>query len=77
MPATRTDVSHRPIPTVRQASGNPQLVTLARAVEAVRRSGEVRYVFPTYGAWNIGTEAPASGAYYELGPDGSAWKVEA
>jgi hypothetical protein len=73
---TRTDISSRPIPTVRQAKGNAQLVTIARAVESVRRSGEARYVFPTYGRWNIGTEVPASGTYYEFSTEGS-WKVEA
>lgn len=71
----RTDITHRQLPTVRQARGNPQLVTIARAVESVARSGETRYVFATYAKWNIGTEAPITGTYYEFSPEGR-WMVE-
>jgi hypothetical protein len=59
--ATSTDITDRAIPTVRQAKGNAQMVTIARAVESVERTGEDRYVFATYNKWNIGTQAPATG----------------
>lgn len=72
---TRTDISHRQIPSVRQARCNPQMVTIARAVESVARTNETRYVFATYGAWNISTEVPPSGSYYEFSPQGR-WMVE-
>ena len=71
----RTDISHRNVPTVRQAKGNPQLVTIARAAQQVERTGETRYVFATYAKWNLATESPQSGSYYELAADGR-WLVE-
>jgi hypothetical protein len=73
---TRTEITSRPIPTVRQAAGNPLLVTLAKAAKAVERSGEILFVFPTYGQWNIGPEAPTTGSYYEMTPT-ARFKVEA
>lgn len=73
---TKQDITSRQIPTVREAGRNPQLATIARAAAAVDRDGQARYVFATYGRWNVGTEAPATGSYYEFTSDGR-WMVEA
>lgn len=75
---TRTDISHRPFPTRQQAKGNPLLVTLVRAAEVAKRQQMTLFVYPTFNRWNISTEAPACGSFYELDADGERrWKVEA
>lgn len=67
----RTDISARKIPTVRQARGNPLLVTLARAAQSVLATGETRYVFATANGYEISDTAPAFGQrHYEFTPTG-------
>jgi len=73
---TRTDISTRKIPTIRQAAGNAKMVTIARAVASVAETGEPRFVFPTFNKWNIGHEAPPWGGYYEFSSEGR-WEVGA
>lgn len=74
---TRTDISHRSIPTVRQANGNPLLVTIARAAKSATSTGEARYVFCKSDGYAIATEAPTSQRYYEFDGRGGSWVVEA
>ena len=73
----RTDISSRPIPSVRQAGRNPQMASLAKARRNALSDGQVRYVFPTYGTWNIATEAPCKSglSFYEIHAD-KAYRVE-
>lgn len=77
MEATRTDITSRPIPSVRQAGRNAQLATIAKARRNALSDGQVRYVFPTYGAWNISTEEPTKSGicFYEIHA-AQAFKVE-
>lgn len=77
MKSERIDISTRQIPTVRQAGRNPQLVSLAKARRNALSDGQVRYVFPTHGAWNITTEAPCKSglSFYEVHAD-NAFRVE-
>jgi hypothetical protein len=77
MTSERIDISTRQIPTVRQAGRNPQLSSLAKARKSAEQTGEVRFVYPTHGAWKVANEAPdTSGvSYYEIHAD-QAFKVE-
>jgi hypothetical protein len=63
---TRQDISDRTIPTVRQARRNPLMVTLARARKSAIETGETRYVFATYGAYNISTTDEGAASFYEI-----------
>jgi hypothetical protein len=75
---TTTDISHRPIPTVRQAAGNPLMVTIARAAKSARTTGQTRFVYAAHGGYQISAERPdAARKYYEFGPQGTAAIVEA
>lgn len=69
---TRTEITHRTIPTVREAAGHPLLVTLARAAKL---DGQ-RFVFAAQGGYHIDRAAPATGSFYEFSDDGSRWLVE-
>jgi hypothetical protein len=77
MNSTRTDITDRAIPSVRQAGRNPQMASLAKARRNALSDGQVRYVFPTYGTWNIATEEPCTSglSFYEIHAD-KAFRVE-
>jgi hypothetical protein len=77
MEMQRTDISNRPIPTVRQAAGNPLMVTIARAAKSARSTGQVRYVYAGHGGFRIAEVEPqAPVAHWAFGPNGEAWKAE-
>lgn len=72
---TKTDITSRQIPSLRQAGQDPLLRTLARAAKA-QQTGEC-FVFASYAKWNISTEAPTTGRYYHFAADGHRFLVEA